>query len=85
MNDLNPRPHRPDFAHPSTPARTSLAFVAFLISGALLGGLLGLFEMQSSAAATALTAKPAVRCVGQPLRSRRVARVRLGSSDKALR
>ena len=60
MNDQNPRSHRPDFAHPSTPARTSLAFVAFLISGALLGGLLGLFEMQSRAAAMALAAKPSV-------------------------
>jgi hypothetical protein len=60
MNDLHPRHSRPEFAHPSVPARAGLAFAAFLISGALIGGLLGLFEKQSSDAALARAAAPAV-------------------------
>jgi hypothetical protein len=59
MNDSNARLQRPDFARPSTPARATLVFVVFLTGSALLGGLLGLFEMQSHAAAMARAAAPA--------------------------
>ena len=60
MNDLHPRHSRPQFARPSAPTRAGLAFAAFLISGALIGGLLGLFEMRSRDAAMARAAAPAV-------------------------
>jgi hypothetical protein len=58
MNNLNSRLNRPEFARPGAGARVALSFVAFLISGALLGGLLGLFEMQSSSAAMARATLP---------------------------
>ena len=53
MNGPNRRLNRPEFAWPGTEARLTSGFVAFLISSALVGGLLGLFEMRSNNAATA--------------------------------
>jgi hypothetical protein len=55
----NPRPNRPEFAPPSLEARSVMGFAAFLISAALLGGLLGLFEQRSNEAAMARAVAPA--------------------------
>jgi len=53
----------PNCAQPSRAAKAAVVFVAVLVGGALLGGLLGLFEMHSEDAAftaTAVHAQPSI-------------------------
>ena len=45
--------HQPHYARPSRAAKAAVALVAALVSCTLLGGMLGLFEMRSEAAAFA--------------------------------
>jgi hypothetical protein len=45
--------HQPHYARTSRSAKAAVAFVSVLMSSALLGGMLGLFEMQSADAAIA--------------------------------
>ena len=73
----NPRPNRPEFAPPSLQARGVMGFAAFLISAALLGGLLGLFEQRSNEAAMARAKSPAVAASGA-LTERSVSAIALG-------
>jgi len=51
-------PARP--AYPGTPltARIGMTFVSVIVSGTILGGLLGLFEMRASDAALARATSP---------------------------
>jgi hypothetical protein len=45
--------HQPHYARPSGATKAAVALVAALVSSTLLGGMLGLFEMRSEAAAFA--------------------------------
>jgi len=45
--------HQPYYAKPSGAVKAAVALVAVLVSGTLLGGMLGLFEMHSEDAAFA--------------------------------
>lgn len=45
--------HQPHYARTSRSAKAAVAFVSVLVSSSLLGGMLGLFEMQSQDAAIA--------------------------------
>jgi hypothetical protein len=51
--------HRPHYAQPSRGAKAAVAFVSVLMSSALLGGMLGLFEIQSDSAGLARAEQPA--------------------------
>jgi hypothetical protein len=51
--------HQPHYAQPSRSAKAVVAFVSMLMSSALLGGMLGLFEMQSDSAGLARAEQPA--------------------------
>lgn len=64
MNDSNARFQRPDCALHDTPPGVTMAFLAFLASSALLGGMLGLFQMQSNATAMARAAAPPKAATG---------------------
>ena len=69
--------HQPHYAKPSGAAKAAAALVAVLVSSALLGGMLGLFEMHSEDAAFArasisaqpLTGGVALRRAGSASRS----------------
>ena len=53
----------PSSSQPSFAAKAAVAFIAVLVSSALLGGMLGLFEMHSEDAAftaAAVHAQPAI-------------------------
>jgi len=45
--------HQPQYAKPSGSTRAMIALASVLVSSTLLGGMLGLFEMQSASAGLA--------------------------------
>ena len=53
MSDESSRTKKPVFARPTLRMRLTFAWIAILCSSTLIGGGLGLFEMQSRGAAAA--------------------------------
>jgi hypothetical protein len=53
MSDKHVRSGKPVYARPTLAMRLAFAWVAIVCSGTLLGGGLGLFEMQARGAAAA--------------------------------
>jgi hypothetical protein len=51
--------HQPHYAQTSRSVKAATAFVSVLMSSALLGGMLGLFEMQSHSTSLARAEQPA--------------------------
>jgi hypothetical protein len=51
--------HQPHYARTSRRAKAAVAFVSVLVSSTLLGGMLGLFEMQSDSVGLSRAEQPA--------------------------
>ena len=50
--------HQPQYSQPARTTKAVAAFVSVIVSSTLLGGMLGLFEMQSESAGLARAEQP---------------------------